>query len=208
MSKNYMHKILLTLLFSISAVLLTACGDAIQMTPLSSDATILAFGDSLTAGNGASDEGSYPAQLSLLLNRSVINAGISGEESGEGKARLAALLDTHRPQLLILCHGGNDLLRKRPVSELESNLMEMIAMARGRGIEVLLLGVPAPGVFLSSEAVYETVAEATGVAFIADVVADVLKRPAMKSDAIHPNAAGYGEMASEIFSELQNLGAI
>ena len=86
--------------------------------------------------------------------------------------------------------------------------MEMIAMARARGIEVLLLGVPAPGVFLSSEAVYETVAEATGVAFIADVVADVLKRPAMKSDAIHPNAAGYGEMASEIFSELQNLGAI
>ncbi|MDG2177007.1 MAG: arylesterase [Gammaproteobacteria bacterium] len=208
MSKNFMHKILPALLFSLCAVLLMACGDAVQMTPLSSDATILAFGDSLTAGNGASEEGSYPAQLSLLLNRLVINAGISGEESSEGKTRVAALLDTHRPQLLILCHGGNDLLRKRPVSELEGNLMEMIAMARARGIEVLLLGVPAPGVFLSSEAVYETVAEATGVAFIADVVADVLKRPAMKSDAIHPNAAGYGEMASEIFSELQNLGAI
>jgi len=203
-----MHKILLTLLFSICAVLLTACGDAVQLTPLSSDATILAFGDSLTAGNGASDESSYPAQLSRLLNRSVINAGISGEESSEGKVRFAALLDSNRPQLLILCHGGNDLLRKGPVSQLESNLMEMIAMAQGRGIEVLLLGVLAPGVFLSSEEVYETVAEATGVAFIPDVISDVLKRPAMKSDAIHPNAAGYGEMASEIFSELQNLGAI
>jgi lysophospholipase L1-like esterase len=52
------------------------------------------------------------------------------------------------------------------------------------------------------------VAESTGVAFIPEVIVDVLQRPAMKSDAIHPNASGYGEMASVIFSELQNLGVI
>lgn len=110
--------------------MLTACGDQLQLTPLSSDATILAFGDSLTAGNGAPEDSSYPAQLSRLINRSVIDAGISGEESSVGKARLEVLLDTQRLQLLILCHGGNDLLRKRPISQLESNLIKMIAMAQ------------------------------------------------------------------------------
>ena len=84
----------------------------------------------------------------------------------------------------------------------------MIDMAQSRGIEVLMLGVPAPGIFLSGEEVYDTVAAATGVAFIPDLVADVLSRPALKSDTVHPNEAGYTEIASGIFAELQNLGAI
>jgi len=138
----------------------------------------------------------------------VINAGISGEESSEGRARLESLLDQHRPQLLILCHGGNDLLRKRPVVELESNLRAMVSMAQNRGIEVLMLGVPAPGIFLSSEEVYEVVANDMGIAFIPELVADVLSQPAKKSDAVHPNAAGYQEMAETIASTLADLGAI
>ena len=190
------------------SLLMTSCSDGPGLQPLSPGATILAFGDSLTAGNGAPSEGSYPAQLATLLNRTVINAGVSGEESSEGLARLEGLLEQHRPQLLILCHGGNDLLRKRPVSQLDSNLRQMIAMAQNRGIETLMLGVPAPGIFLSSEAVYEEVADELGVAFIPDVVSDVLSAPALKSDTVHPNEAGYGEMAAAIFSELQKLGAI
>lgn len=194
--------------FLVVSLLVTSCGDGPGLQPLSPGASILAFGDSLTAGNGAPSEGSYPAQLARLLNRTVINAGVSGEESSEGLARLEGLLEQHRPQLLILCHGGNDLLRKRPVSQLDSNLRQMIAMARSRGIEILMLGVPAPGIFLSSEDVYEEVADELGVAFIPDVVADVLSEPALKSDTVHPNEAGYGEMAAVIFGELQKLGAI
>jgi len=199
-----MKKFLLTL----SLLWLVACGNDTQLTPLPANATILAFGDSLTAGNGAAGESSYPAQLSRFLSRTVINAGISGEESSEGRARLESLLDQHRPQLLILCHGGNDLLRKRPVVELESNLRAMVSMAQSRGIEVLMLGVPAPGIFLSSEEVYEVVANDMGIAFIPELVADVLSQPAKKSDAVHPNAAGYQEMAETIASTLADLGAI
>ena len=189
-------------------LMLAGCGGEPPLNPLSANATILAFGDSLTAGNGADVEFSYPAQLARLLNRQVINAGISGEESGEGRARLETLLDQHRPQLLILCHGGNDLLRKRPVAQLDGNLRAMIAMAQSRGIDVLLLGVPAPGIFLSSEAVYADVAEATGVAFIPEVIADVLSQPSKKADTVHPNAAGYGEIAATIHQALQDFGAI
>lgn len=188
--------------------MLLACSSEAPMVPLSGGATILAFGDSLTAGNGASEQGSYPAQLSRLMNKTVINAGISGEESTAGRSRLEALLDQHRPELLILCHGGNDLLRKKPVSQLEENLRVMIGMAQQRGIQVLMLGVPAPGIFLSSEEVYERVANDTGVAFIPEAIADVLSSPALKSDSVHPNEAGYKEIAGLVFSELGKLGAI
>lgn len=203
-TKNDYSRILGLLL----VVCITGCGSDATLAPLASNATILAFGDSLTAGNGAGAEESYPAQLSRLSNRTVINAGISGEESREGLARLASLLDQHNPELLILCHGGNDLLRKRPVSQLESNLREMIALARGRGITVLMLGVPAPGIFLSSEELYETIAGDTGVAFIPEVIADVLSKPSLKSDTVHPNAQGYTEIASVIYQELQKFGAL
>lgn len=189
-------------------LLLAGCGSDRTLAPLAADATILAFGDSLTAGTGADAEYSYPAQLARLLDRTVVNAGIPGEESSEGRARLEGLLDRYRPQLLILCHGGNDLLRKRPLAQLDNNLKAMIAMAQSRGIDVLLLGVPAPGIFLSSEEVYDVVAEATGVAFIPEVIADVLSQPAKKSDAVHPNAAGYGEIAATIHAGLKNFGAI
>jgi len=203
-----MIKALNQLSIIVFALLLAACSSESSLLPLSGGATILAFGDSLTAGNGAPQQGSYPAQLARLLNKNVINAGISGEESNEGRGRLEGLLEQHRPELLILCHGGNDLLRKRPVSELEANLREMIAMAQQRGVQVLLLGVPAPGIFLSSEDVYERLAEETGVAFIPELIADVLSSPALKADTVHPNEAGYTEIAGIIFGELKKLGAI
>lgn len=196
------------LFFFHALVFLIACSSEPPLQPLSGSATILAFGDSLTAGNGASEQGSYPAQLSRLINRSVINAGISGEESNAGRQRLAALLEQYRPELLILCHGGNDLLRKRPVVQLEDNLKAMISMAQQRGIQVLLLGVPSPGIFLSGNEVYENVARDTGVELIPDLIADVLSKPALKSDTVHPNEAGYTEIAGTIAGELKKLGAI
>ena len=84
-----------------------------KLKPIATTQTILAFGDSLTFGYGAAKEQSYPAQLSALINRPVINAGISGELSGQGLTRLEALLALHKPQLLLLCHGANDMLKKR-----------------------------------------------------------------------------------------------
>ncbi len=200
---------LLKLLFFCQALLLLiACSGEPPLQPLSGAASILAFGDSLTAGNGAPEQGSYPAQLSGLISHPVINAGISGEESNAGRERLAALLDQYRPELLILCHGGNDLLRKLPLAQLEENLKAMITMAQLREIQILLLGVPSPGIFLSGNEVYEKVARETGVELIPDLIADVLSQPALKSDTVHPNQAGYTEIAETVAGELKKLGAI
>jgi acyl-CoA thioesterase I len=190
-------------------VLLSACGDAPQqLSKLSSDAVVLAFGDSLTYGNGAKENESYPAVLQALSGLKVINAGISGEESEPGLKRLPGVLEEYQPKLLILCHGGNDLLRKKSVNEMESNIRQMIQLAKDKNIPVVLLGVPKPGLFLSSFEVYKKIADSTDVIFIEDLIPGILGDKSLKSDTVHPNKDGYRVMAETIYSVLQESGAL
>jgi lysophospholipase L1-like esterase len=188
--------------------LLAGCSDEIALPKLSTDAVILAFGDSLTHGNGAATEESYPAVLEKLSGHKVINAGISGEQTGPGLKRLPGLLEQHKPQLMILCHGGNDFLRKKDMGKMESNLRTMINLAESKDISVVLLGVPKPGLFLSSADVYQKIAESSNVVFIEDLVADVLSDNSLKSDTVHPNKDGYRVMAETIYSVLKGKGAL
>ena len=106
------------------------------MSPLSAGATVLAFGDSLTYGTGAKHETtSYPAVLAGLIGRKVVNVGLPGEVSADGLNRLPDLLDEHNPKLMILCHGGNDMLRKRDLNLAKNNLREMVLLAKAAGAE-------------------------------------------------------------------------
>ena len=189
-------------------LLLLACADEPKLSPLPANAVILAFGDSLTNGNGARREESYPAVLETLSARPVINAGVSGEVSAAGLERLPGLLSKHQPKLVLLCHGGNDFLRKLNLGKLEANVTEMIRLAREAGAEVVLLGVPRPGLFLSSADLYAKVAASTGVVFIESLVADVLGDNSLKSDAVHPNKRGYRRMAETIYDNLKSAGAL
>ncbi len=138
----------------------------------------------------------------------MINAGINGEISEEGLNRLPALLEQHSPDLLILCHGGNDILQKRDLNIMGENVRKMIAMAAQRNIPVVLLGVPRPGLFLSSDEIYSKIADETGVVFIEDLIPDVLSDKSLKSDIAHPNSNGYEQIAKTIYDVLQDHGAI
>lgn len=191
-------------------LLLSACGgDATPtLSMLSDDAVILAFGDSLTHGNGANKDESYPAILQSLSGRSVINAGISGEESGPGLSRLPTALEKHEPSLLILCHGGNDLLNKRDKNQMESNIRAMIQLAKDKSIPVVMLGVPKPGLFLSSFELYKTIADSTDIIFLENLIPEVLGDKSLKSDTVHPNKEGYRMMAETIYASLQEAGAL
>lgn len=193
---------------AILCLLAGACSEPAGLPALNDDAVILAFGDSLTRGRGARESESYPAVLERLSGRTVINAGVSGELSAQGLARLPGLLDRHRPGLLILCHGGNDILRKLDLDRMAANVREMIALAAGRDIPVILLGVPEPGLFLSSADQYAEIAETTGVIFMEDVIADVLSDSSLKSDTVHPNDDGYRTMAEAIYAMLREQGAV
>ena len=195
-------------LIGVVCLLIGGCGDEPELAPLASGDVILAFGDSLTYGTGAREEESYPAVLARLSGHEVINEGIPGEVSAEGLERLPDLLEEYQPRLVILCHGGNDFLRQIDQSRMESNVRGMIRLVQERNIPVVLLGVPKPGLFLSSAEVYRNIAESTGVVFIEDLLPEVLGDRSLKSDTIHPNKDGYRAMAENIYQVLQETGAL
>ncbi|WPL12209.1 Acyl-CoA thioesterase I precursor [Thiorhodovibrio litoralis] len=196
------------LLGAVLLLVLAACSDQPTLSPLSPDAVILSFGDSLTEGVGANKEQSYPAVLATLTGRRVINAGISGEESDAGLARLPELLATRQPDLVILGHGGNDFLRQRDTDQTQANLAQMIARAREQGSEVVLLGIPRPGLLVRTHSLYDELADELDVPLQANAIAEILADKTLKSDQIHPNAQGYRQLAEAIERLLRQAGAL
>jgi len=193
----------------LTAALLTCCGDdPPQLPKLPPDAVILAFGDSLTHGTGAKDYQSYPAVLAERTGLRVVNAGIPGEETDAGLRRLPNLLERYRPDLIVICHGGNDILRKRNPATTTANLREMIRLARERDVAVVMIAVPSVGLFLSPADLYEDIAEDLQVPSEDDILADILGDNHFKSDHVHPNAAGYARMAEAVQALLVERGAL
>ena len=171
---------------------------------LTSNDSILAFGDSLTYGFGASSKENYPTRLSLLSGNRVINAGMNGDTSSEGLRRLAPLIEDTSIKLMILCFGGNDIIQKQSMSKLKHNLKTMIQMAKAKNIDVLLVSVPNFTLFgLSPLELYEEVAEEENIPLLSGVLANILSQPSLKNDQIHPNALGYKEMAESIYESLK-----
>ncbi len=189
-------------------LLLSACGQQAKLSPLAPDAVVLAFGDSLTYGTGANEDQSYPAQLARITGRRVVREGVPGEVSATGLARLPAVLDEHQPRLLILCHGGNDFLRRLPKAQAAENLRSMIRLAKDRGIEVLLIGTPEIGFTLTPPEFYAEIANQFGIPYEGDVLTKILRNGELKSDQIHPNAQGYRLMAERVADRLKKAGAI
>lgn len=197
--------LILTLL---TTVLLTSCSKPPQLPPLPGNAVILAFGDSLTFGTGAGENESYPTLLEKAIGRRVINAGVPGEVSATGLQRLPSLLEQEKPALVILCHGGNDLLQKLDQKALADNLRAMIRLARDKGVPVVMLAVPSPSLSLSPPPLYKEVATELAVLLDLDSLSKILGNNSLKSDYIHPNAAGYKLLAENIANILKKSGAL
>ncbi len=187
---------------------LAGCGRSPQLAPLARDAVVLAFGDSLTYGTGAGEAQSYPAQLEQLIARRVVRSGVPGEVTAAALARLPGALEAHAPKLLILCIGGNDFLRNLSKSAAAQNVRAMVALAKARGIDVLLIGTPEKGITVTPPAFYAEIAEAYDIPYEGKVIGQVLRDNALKSDPIHPNAQGYRLIAERVAELLREAGAI
>jgi acyl-CoA thioesterase-1 len=189
-------------------VALGGCGKSLKVEKLDANAVVLAFGDSLTYGTGAGTTESYPAVLERRIGRKVVNAGVPGETSVEGLARLPSVLDEVQPRILILCHGGNDFLRKMDEGRAAENVRAMIRLAREKGIGVVLLATPKPGIPPAVPSFYREISADLKIPFDEGTIRSVLLDNRLKSDLVHPNAQGYAQIADAVQEVLHKAGAI
>ncbi len=201
-SKVLVSSLLLCLMF------LQACSESTSLVPVPEDGVILAFGDSLTVGVGTSHENSYPVVLAQLTGRNVISAGVSGEETTQGLARLPMVMDEVKPNLLLLLEGGNDILRNKNRHTTKQNLAAMIELAKARQVQVVLIGVPEKKLFSDVAPLYEELAEQYNLVLADDLLSSLLRKNQYKSDAVHLNQQGYRKMAESIHQLLVKHGAI
>ena len=166
---------------------------------------IVAFGDSITYGYNVQEDKSYPAQLANLLQVEVINEGKNGELSYEGLKRLPFVLDKYKPQILIICHGSNDIIRRKSLLKTKENVSKMVKLAKKRGIHVVLVGVPTVELFsLKTAQIYFEIAEELEVPLESEALESILSNDSLKIDQIHPNEKGYEILSKRLATIITN----
>lgn len=183
--------------------------------PVRSGPRLVVLGDSLTAGLGLPQTDAYPALLGKQLKEKgydweVINAGVSGDTSGDGRQRVAWALEGD-VRLLIVALGANDGLRGLPASQMKENLQIIIDRARQRGIPVLLAGMEAPPNYGEEYArefrqVYSDLAKQNKVEFVPFLLEGVAGVPRLNQpDGIHPTSEGAARVANHLWPAVEKL---
>ena len=196
-----------------SALWISACGKkGPKATALATGATVLALGDSLTQGVGASASTAYPAVLAERTGWQVVNAGMSGETASQIAARLPALLEQHRPALAIVCAGGNDWLRRNSAQAAQAEIARMLQLCKTQGVPVLLVAVPELSLTaaltgrMKDHSIYANLAKDEKVPLLADAWSEVLGDDKLRADQVHANAAGYARFTDLLLAQLKTSG--
>jgi acyl-CoA thioesterase-1 len=189
--------------------------EARPSSPSGSDRVIVAFGDSLTAGFGVTEEEAYPAVLERKIRAAgfsyrVVNGGVSGETTAGGLRRVPWILQS-RPEIVILELGANDGLRGLGVVETEKNLAEIIEELQKEHVRVVLAGMRMPpnygkeytGAF---EKIFPELAGRYHLTLIPFFLEGVAARPDLnQADGIHPTALGYQKIVDSFWPRLEPL---
>ena len=160
-------------------------GRATPITNIDSTGTdIIAFGDSLIEGVGATEGMALPDQLSL--------------------ARIDEVLEGTNPRIIFLSLGGNDFLKKIPRDETKQNLGRLIDKMQARGAIVVLLGVRSGIIGGGFDDEFEALAEQHGTLYVEDILSGIFGDSRSMSDPVHPNDRGYGIIADRIVETLSD----
>lgn len=162
----------------------------------------MAFGDSLTAGYGASEGNDYPSILSKKLGRPILNKGASGATTETSLGRVDEVLRL-QPRLVLLCLGGNDGLQQLPIERTFANLSTMIDQFQGNGSFVVLIGVRGASIADRYANPFKDLAKEKHVLFVPNILKGVLGSPSLMSDYIHPNDEGYSVIADRLAKILE-----
>lgn len=182
-------------------------------------ATLMVLGDSLSAEYGLARGTGWVALLEARLAQqrrkvSVVNASISGETTSGGRSRLPALLQTHRPSLVVIELGANDALRGFPLRSTEDNLRAMVKACRDAGAQVLLVGMRVPPNYGRKYTedfaqLFVTVARDTRSGLVPFLLKDVADRPDaidwFQPDRIHPLAKAHPLMLEHVWAGLKPM---
>ena len=166
---------------------------------------VIAFGDSLVQGVGASAGQDLVSVLSRRLRIPIINAGRSGDTTASALARLDGAVLSRRPRVVLVVLGGNDLLRRLPREQTMENLGTIVTRIRDRGAAVVLATVEIGFLNNGDGEAYEALAERTSSALVPDIFDGILGRRDLMADGIHPNDRGYALMADRIEPALRSL---
>lgn len=200
--------------FLLGSLALLACSQAPTShtnSLLPSGSYVIALGDSLTAGYGASMGADYPHVLAEMTQWNVHNAGISGNTSADVLNRLPEVLQK-TPQLILLGIGGNDFLHKIPLADTRYNMTKIIQTIQNKDIPLVLIAEPKPSISaavfgqLSDHPLYNELAKAHQLPLLSSAWATVLSDESLRSDAIHANDEGYRQFAKILVDYLQKEG--
>jgi acyl-CoA thioesterase-1 len=191
----------------------SASGTAAAASPEAAPLVVF-LGDSLTAGLGLAEAEAFPALIEAELREEglavrVVNAGVSGDTSAGGLARLDWLL-AQGPAVVVVGLGANDGLRGLPLEATEANLREIVRRSREAGARVVLLGMripPSYGLDYAGrfERLYEEVADDLDVPLVPFLLDGVAARPALNlPDRIHPNAEGHVRIAETVYPYVED----
>ena len=162
--------------------------------------TVICFGDSLTYGTGAAPGKDYPSQLSKMIDKPVINAGVSGDTTASALKRLQRDVLARSPDVVLITLGGNDLKNGVEKDIAFENLKHMVESIQEQGARVIIGGLKFPLRDRGFARGYKKLADQTGAGLIPNIFKDIMGNRKLMSDPIHPNGDGY-KMIAERFLE-------
>ncbi len=165
--------------------------------------TIISFGDSPTAGTGASKGADYPSQLSKLISKPVINAGVPGDTTTRALIRLDQDVLSRLPDMVLITLGGNDLKNGTSKDVAFENLKKIVESIQNQGARVIVGGLKFPFRDRGFGKGYEELSDQTGAILIPNILEDVIGNRKLMSDPIHPNDAGYKVIAERFFEAMR-----
>lgn len=193
-------------LLSVGGFMLYRYMTSSSLTCASSQPVIVAFGDSLVTGYGASEGGDIFTNLSNRIGVPIYNLGVSGDTSARALARIQGVLE-RKPDIVVVLVGGNDALQGVPVAETEATIGTILSTLKSAGVTPILAGVVGGFPNDSFKPMFERLAEEHEVVLVSNVLAGILGDNRLMSDAIHPNAQGYARIAERLQPILERVCA-
>jgi len=163
---------------------------------------IICFGDSLTHGTGASRGKDYPSQLSKMISRPVINAGVPGDTTAGALKRLERDVLSYSPDIVLITLGGNDLKNGVASEAAFKNLKMIVNLIHNQGARVIIGGLSIPFRDRGFGRGYQKLADETGATLIPNILEGIMGNRKLLSDPIHPNDAGYEIIAQRFYKAM------